>query len=104
MTPLKTCCCIVGGGPAGMMLGFLRVRARAPDGDLEIRADLVVGGDGRHSTLRARAGLKVEDLGAPMDVLWFRISKQPGDPPESMGRFEAGRIFVLIDRGRYWPC
>jgi 2-polyprenyl-6-methoxyphenol hydroxylase-like FAD-dependent oxidoreductase len=86
---------------AGRVAG---VRARTPDGDLEIRADLVVGCDGRHSTLRERAGLKVEDLGAPMDVLWFRISKQPGDPLESMGRFEAGRIFILIDRGDYWQC
>jgi len=86
---------------AGRVVGL---RAQTPDGDLEIRADLVVGCDGRHSTVRARAGMKVEDLGAPMDVLWFRISKQPGDPIESMGRFEAGRIFVLIDRGDYWQC
>ena len=86
---------------AGRVTG---VRARTPDGDLEVRADLVVGCDGRHSTLRERAAMKIEDLGAPMDVLWFRISKQPGDPPESMGRFEAGRIFVLIDRGQYWQC
>jgi len=44
--------------------------ARRPE---EVRADLVVACDGRHSTLRACAGMKVEDLGAPMDVLWFRI-------------------------------
>ena len=77
---------------------------RPPDGPLDIRADLVVGCDGRHSTLRERAGMKVEDLGAPMDVLWFRLPRRPSDPDQSMGRFEAGRIFVLIDRGDYWQC
>jgi 2-polyprenyl-6-methoxyphenol hydroxylase-like FAD-dependent oxidoreductase len=86
---------------AGRIAG---VRARTGEGERDIRADLVIGCDGRHSTVRERAGMQVEDLGAPMDVLWFRISKQPADPPESMGRFEAGRIFVLIDRGDYWQC
>jgi 2-polyprenyl-6-methoxyphenol hydroxylase-like FAD-dependent oxidoreductase len=86
---------------AGRVAG---VRADTPDGPLEIRADLVVGCDGRHSTLRERAGMKVDDLGAPMDVLWFRLSHHAGDSEESMGRFEAGRIFVLIDRGDYWQC
>jgi 2-polyprenyl-6-methoxyphenol hydroxylase-like FAD-dependent oxidoreductase len=86
---------------AGRIVG---VRARAPDGPLDIRAGLVVACDGRHSTLRERAGMKVEDLGAPMDVLWFRIPHRKNDPPVSMGRFDAGRIFVLIDRGDYWQC
>ena len=80
------------------------VRANTPDGPLEIRADLTVGCDGRHSTLRERAAMKVDDLGAPMDVLWFRLPRHDGDSNESMGRFEAGRIFVLIDRGEYWQC
>jgi 2-polyprenyl-6-methoxyphenol hydroxylase-like FAD-dependent oxidoreductase len=80
------------------------VRATTPDGPLEIRADLTVGCDGRHSTLRERAGMKVDDLGAPMDVLWFRLPHHAGDSDESMGRFEAGRILVLIDRGDYWQC
>jgi 2-polyprenyl-6-methoxyphenol hydroxylase-like FAD-dependent oxidoreductase len=80
------------------------VRADTPDGPIEIKADLTVGCDGRHSTVRARAGLKVEDLGAPMDVLWFRLSKKSGDPGESSGRFTAGRIVILIDRGDYWQC
>ena len=52
------------------------VRARVPDGTLDVRADLVVGADGRHSAVRDRAGLDVEDLGAPMDVLWLRLSQQ----------------------------
>jgi 2-polyprenyl-6-methoxyphenol hydroxylase-like FAD-dependent oxidoreductase len=80
------------------------VRAETADGPLEVRADLVVGCDGRHSTLRQRAGMRVEDLGAPMDVLWFRLPRRPSDSDQSMGRFEAGRIFVLIDRGDYWQC
>ena len=80
------------------------VRVDTPDGPLEVRADLTVGCDGRHSTVRARAGMRVEDLGAPMDVLWFRLPKKPDDPDESMGRFDAGRIIVLIDRSDYWQC
>jgi 2-polyprenyl-6-methoxyphenol hydroxylase-like FAD-dependent oxidoreductase len=78
------------------------VRATTAAGSLEIRADLVVGADGRHSVIRARAGLAVEDLGAPMDVLWFRLAKRPGDPTVTMGRFDAGRIIVMLDRGDYW--
>jgi 2-polyprenyl-6-methoxyphenol hydroxylase-like FAD-dependent oxidoreductase len=86
---------------AGRVTG---VRAATPEGPLDIRADLVVGCDGRHSIVRAKAGLKVEELGAPMDVLWFRLPRLPSDPNQSMGRFDAGRIFVLINRGDYWQC
>jgi 2-polyprenyl-6-methoxyphenol hydroxylase-like FAD-dependent oxidoreductase len=80
------------------------VDVMTPEGRREVRADLVVGADGRHSTVRERAGLEVRELGAPMDVLWFRLSRRPGDPAESMGRFDAGRIFVLINRDTYWQC
>lgn len=80
------------------------VRAMSSDGPLQIRADLVVGADGRHSIVRQAAGLKVIELGAPMDVLWFRLSRQPGDPETSMGRFDIGRIFIMINRGAYWQC
>jgi 2-polyprenyl-6-methoxyphenol hydroxylase-like FAD-dependent oxidoreductase len=80
------------------------VRATTQEGPLDIRADLVVGCDGRHSTVRALAGMKVDELGAPMDVLWFRLPRSPTDSDQSMGRFESGRIFVLIDRGDYWQC
>ena len=80
------------------------VRAETPEGALEVRADLTVGCDGRHSTVRARAGLAVKEFGAPMDVLWFRLPKKPSDPAQTMGRFEAGRISILIDRGDYWQC
>jgi 2-polyprenyl-6-methoxyphenol hydroxylase-like FAD-dependent oxidoreductase len=71
-------------------------------GDEEVRADLVIGADGRHSTVRAHAGLEVENRGAPIDVLWFRLSRQPGDPENSMGRFDPGAALVLINRRDYW--
>ena len=80
------------------------VRATTPDGPLEIRADLVVGADGRHSTVRDRAGLDVRDLGAPIDVLWMRLSKHPDDTTIALGRFDAGQILVTLDRGDYWQC
>ena len=79
------------------------VRATTPDGPLEIRADLVVGADGRDSTVRAAAGLRVKTLGAPMDVLWFRLPKTM-TTPQILGRIEAGRIFIRLDRGDYWQC
>ena len=80
------------------------LRAKTPEGSLAVRADLVVGADGRHSTVRALAGLKVEDKGAPMDVLWLRLSKRKDDGSESLGRIDAGRLFVMLDRGDYWQC
>jgi 2-polyprenyl-6-methoxyphenol hydroxylase-like FAD-dependent oxidoreductase len=76
----------------------------SPEGPLRVRADLVVAADGRHSVVRERAGLPVDTLGAPMDVLWFRLSRAPGDPTTPMGRFEAGRIFITLNRGEYWQC
>src|SRR5215467_5916950 len=80
------------------------VRAKTRNGTLKIRSDLVVGADGRHSTVRERAGFEVEDFGAPMDALWMRLSKQPMDDTETFGRFLPGRIFVSLDRGDYWQC
>ena len=80
------------------------VRATGPAGRLDVRADLVVAADGRASVLRERAGLQVDDLGAPMDVLWFRLSRRPTDPDATMGRFDVGRIFVLLNRGEHWQC
>lgn len=73
-------------------------------GDEEIRADLVVGADGRNSTVRALAGLEVENFGAPIDVLWFRLARQAEDPQTSMGRFDSGAALVLINRRDYWQC
>jgi 2-polyprenyl-6-methoxyphenol hydroxylase-like FAD-dependent oxidoreductase len=80
------------------------LRATTPDGPLDVRAILTVGADGRHSIVRSLAGLSVEEFGAPMDVLWFRLSRRPGDPEDPMGRFDTSRIFVMLNRGEYWQC
>jgi 2-polyprenyl-6-methoxyphenol hydroxylase-like FAD-dependent oxidoreductase len=78
--------------------------AETPDGPLTVRSELVVGADGRHSTVRERAGLKVQDVGAPIDVLWMRLPRRPDDPEQPAGWFDRGRILVMIDRGDYWQC
>jgi len=78
------------------------VRARSPEGTLEVRADLTIGADGRHSVVRERAGLSVLNLGAPMDVLWMRVSRQPTDPGQTFGRFDTGRILVFLNREDFW--
>jgi 2-polyprenyl-6-methoxyphenol hydroxylase-like FAD-dependent oxidoreductase len=80
------------------------LRAKTPDGGLAIRADLVVGCDGRHSTVRDKAGLKSDDYGAPMYVLWFRLSRKGSDSADTFGHIEAGRLMVMLDRGDYWQC
>ena len=80
------------------------LRATTPEGEIEIRADLIVACDGRHSTLRERAGFKVDSIGAPMDVLWFRLSRHADDSAETFGHIEAGRMMVMLDRGDYWQC
>jgi 2-polyprenyl-6-methoxyphenol hydroxylase-like FAD-dependent oxidoreductase len=80
------------------------VRARTPEGPTTIMADLVIGADGRRSDLRDASGLKVEDLGAPMDVLWFTLTRKPSDPENTGGYIEAGRIFVTLNRADYWQC
>jgi 2-polyprenyl-6-methoxyphenol hydroxylase-like FAD-dependent oxidoreductase len=80
------------------------VRARTPQGVLEVRADLTVGADGRHSIVREKAGLEVIDLGAPIDVLWMRLGRQASDPNQTLGRVRAGKILVTLDRGDYWQC
>jgi 2-polyprenyl-6-methoxyphenol hydroxylase-like FAD-dependent oxidoreductase len=80
------------------------VKADTAEGPVEIRADLTVGCDGRHSIVRDKAGLEVEEIGAPMDVLWFRASKR-GDESESVfARVETGKMMVTFDRGDYWQC
>ena len=80
------------------------LRARAPDGTLTIRAALVVGCDGRHSTVRERAGLQSDDYGAPMDVLWFRMTREAGDPGDVFGHIEAAKLMIMLNRGDYWQC
>jgi 2-polyprenyl-6-methoxyphenol hydroxylase-like FAD-dependent oxidoreductase len=86
---------------AGQVLG---VRASTPDGLIEVRAALTMGCDGRHSTLRACAGLTVEELDMPMDALWFRLPKKATDPDRTTARIEAGRGIVLMDHRHYWQC
>jgi 2-polyprenyl-6-methoxyphenol hydroxylase-like FAD-dependent oxidoreductase len=85
----------------GRVVGLL---AETPDGSLTIRADLTVGCDGRHSAVREKAGLKSDDYGAPMDVLWFRLSHKDGDSADTFGHIEAGKLMVMFDRGDYWQC
>jgi 2-polyprenyl-6-methoxyphenol hydroxylase-like FAD-dependent oxidoreductase len=84
---------------AGNVVG---VKAKTPAGDLEVRADLTVGADGRHSVVRERAGFSVLNLGAPMDVLWMRMSRHPTDPDQTFGRFDSGKILVFLNREDYW--
>jgi 2-polyprenyl-6-methoxyphenol hydroxylase-like FAD-dependent oxidoreductase len=79
------------------------IRGKTPAGPVEVRADLVVGADGRNSVVRERAGLIVDKVGAPMDVLWMRLTKRPGDP-ELLAYSDRGRALVLVDRGDYWQC
>jgi 2-polyprenyl-6-methoxyphenol hydroxylase-like FAD-dependent oxidoreductase len=80
------------------------VTARDRGGEYTISAALTIGCDGRHSTLRARAGLVVEDIGAPIDVLWFRIGKAGGAADPAFLHAAQGRLMVTIDRGDYWQC
>ncbi|HEY2621100.1 MAG TPA: FAD-dependent oxidoreductase [Acetobacteraceae bacterium] len=80
------------------------VTAQGPDGSLEINAHLTIAADGRHSALRDGAGFEVVEIGAPMDVLWLRLSKAPDDPGQTLGRIDAGRIFIMLDRNNYWQC
>ena len=80
------------------------VRTKTPGGELEIRADLIIGADGRHSIVQARAGLERQEFGVPIDVLWMRISKKQDDPQQSLGFFQHGKLLVLLDRGDYWQC
>jgi len=85
----------------GRVMGL---RATTPDGPLDIRADLVIGADGRGSVVRERAGLAVRDFGAPMDVLWLRLSRRAGDPSDTLFRVVPGHLIITIDRGDYWQC
>jgi 2-polyprenyl-6-methoxyphenol hydroxylase-like FAD-dependent oxidoreductase len=80
------------------------VLARSPSGELHLAADLVIAADGRHSTLRQAAGLRVKDLGAPMDVLWFRLPRGREEAGAVLGRVKAGGGLIMLDRGNYWQC
>jgi 2-polyprenyl-6-methoxyphenol hydroxylase-like FAD-dependent oxidoreductase len=76
------------------------VGMRTPE--LEVRADLVVGADGRKSAVRAAAGLQIGQAASPMDVLWFRLKWRPGDPQEPYGIARKGLMMAMIYRTDYW--
>jgi 2-polyprenyl-6-methoxyphenol hydroxylase-like FAD-dependent oxidoreductase len=78
------------------------VEARSPERPVEIHADLVVACDGRQSTIRQAAALQVREFGVPIDVLWFRISRRPGDPEQVAGNVNYGKALILINRGDYF--
>src|SRR5256885_2813625 len=80
------------------------VRAKTPQGELEVHADLVIGADGRHSTIQTRADFQQREFGVPIDVLWMRISKKQNDPQQTFGFFQHGKLLVLLDRDDYWQC
>ena len=80
------------------------VRGSSPEGTFEINADCTIGCDGRSSTVRAAAGLAVEDVGAPIDVLWFRVGRDPTGEDSALARIAPGHFVVTIDRGDYWQC
>jgi 2-polyprenyl-6-methoxyphenol hydroxylase-like FAD-dependent oxidoreductase len=80
------------------------IRAKSQNGAVEVRADLTIGADGRRSIVREKAGFEVLDLGAPIDVLWMRVTRKPDDPNQTLGRFRAGKILVTLDRDEYWQC
>jgi 2-polyprenyl-6-methoxyphenol hydroxylase-like FAD-dependent oxidoreductase len=80
------------------------VEARSPAGPLQVEADLVIACDGRHSTMRQSAQLSVQEFGVPIDVLWFRISRQPHDPQQVLGNINFGKALILINRGDYFQA
>jgi 2-polyprenyl-6-methoxyphenol hydroxylase-like FAD-dependent oxidoreductase len=80
------------------------IKAKTDEGPLTVSADLVVAADGRSSVLRKAAGLVGEDFGAPMDVMWFRLPRLPTDTEETQARFDAGHLFIMLQRGDYWQC
>ena len=83
---------------------IMGVRVKTPDDEGDITANLVIGADGRHSTVRAKARLPVEDIGAPFDVLWMRLPAEEGDPHQPVARITAGGLFIMLNRRDYWQC
>lgn len=80
------------------------VKGKTSNGPFEVRAHLTIGADGRRSIVREQAGFQIEDFGAPIDVLWMRLPKEPGDADYTLGHFKPGKMLVTIDRGDYWQC
>ncbi len=80
------------------------MKADTPEGPVEIRADLTIGCDGRHSIVRQSAKLEVDEIGAPMDVLWLRAGRHPDENESLFARVDTGKMMVTFDRGDYWQC
>jgi 2-polyprenyl-6-methoxyphenol hydroxylase-like FAD-dependent oxidoreductase len=80
------------------------VEVKTPEQSVSIRADLVVGCDGRYSVIRKAGDLEVLDFGVPIDVLWFRIGRKGNDPERLLGNFNYGKALVLIPRGDYFQA
>ena len=80
------------------------VRYEDEDGSHEVRAALVVGADGRGSRVRRLAGIEPLKTSPPMDVLWFRLPREPGDAEGLVGRFARGHIAVMLDRDDHWQA
>ncbi len=80
------------------------VRAASPQGEIELRADVTIAADGRHSTLREQAKMKAREFGVPIDVLWMRLSRRDDDPAQTFGFFKNGSMFVALNRRTYWQC
>ncbi|HVW29112.1 MAG TPA: FAD-dependent oxidoreductase [Polyangiaceae bacterium] len=78
------------------------VTVRCAGKDMTIGADLIIAADGRHSVLRKSARMTVEDVGAPIDVLWLRLPRRAQDPVQSLGWVTRGKFLALIDRGEFW--
>jgi 2-polyprenyl-6-methoxyphenol hydroxylase-like FAD-dependent oxidoreductase len=88
-------------GSGGAITG---VDVRTPDGAVAVDAALTIGADGRRSIVREHAGLAVRTFGAPIDVLWMRLSRRETDRAETLGVIRSGRVFVMLNRGEYWQC
>jgi 2-polyprenyl-6-methoxyphenol hydroxylase-like FAD-dependent oxidoreductase len=86
---------------AGVIRG---VRYQSHDGRHAVRARLVVGADGRFSRIRKLAGIEPIKTSPPMDVLWFKLPRVPGDPEEVQGRIRNGRFIAMLNRVDHWQC
>jgi 2-polyprenyl-6-methoxyphenol hydroxylase-like FAD-dependent oxidoreductase len=86
---------------SGKVIG---VHAKNKGDEFDIRAELVIGADGRHSTVREKGGFEVEELSVPIDVLWFRIPRGSVDDKQSLGYLDGGRALIMLDRHDYWQC
>jgi 2-polyprenyl-6-methoxyphenol hydroxylase-like FAD-dependent oxidoreductase len=69
-----------------------------------VRARFVIAADGRGSTVRGAAGLRPQDVGPPLEALWFRLPRHDGDGTDAAARCDGGRMLLLANRGDHWQC